>query len=196
MGEAMKERRLRQFLAVTGMAAFVSAAAWGSMFEPVSDQRLVCESLDIVRGTIVSTQSAWEGDPQAIWTRAVLEVKRGIRGERQAGDLIDLKEIGGTVGDYTIVAHQFPTFRAGDEVVLMLAPWDDGSPEMRVWGYGRGMFLVSRQHGRPDEALRYDLVESNHSTMHTDRLQPMMDVDDLVRNLRELSARCPMGGAR
>lgn len=192
----MKTRRLRQFLAGTGMAVFATAAAWGSMFEPVSDQRLVCESLDIVRGTIVSTQSAWEGDPQAIWTRAVLQVERTIRGDRQPGDLIDLKEIGGTVGDYTIVAHQFPSFRAGDKVVVMLAPWDDGSPDMRVWGYGRGMFMVARQHGRPEEARRYDLVESDHPTMHTDRLQPMMDVDDLVRNLHDLSARCPQGGAR
>lgn len=193
----MRARHVRVLLAATGMAAALApAAAWGSMFMPVSDQQLVCESLDIVRGTIVSTQSAWEGDPQAIWTRAVLQVDRTIRGDRRPGDLIDIKEIGGTVGDYTIVAHQFPTFHAGDQVLVMLAPWDDGSPEMRVWGYGRGMFMVARQHGRPDEARRYDLVEAGVPAMHTDRLQPLMDVDDLVRGLHELSARCPMGGGR
>ena len=192
----MKGRRLREVLAVTGMAVFASATAWGSIFEPVSDQQLVCESLDIVRGTIVSTEAAWEGDPEAIWTRAVLQVERAIRGERHPGDLIDIKEIGGTVGDYTIVAHQFPSFRTGDEIVVMLAPWDDGSEEMRVWGFGRGMFMVARQHGRPDEARRYDLVESSHPTMHTDRLQPMTDVDDLVRSLHTLSGQCPKGGAR
>jgi hypothetical protein len=166
------------------------------MFAPVSDEQLVCESLDIVRGTIESTQSAWEGNPQAIWTRAVLRVERTIRGDHQPGDLIDIKEIGGTVDDYTLVAHQFPTFRAGDKVVVMLAPWDDGSPEMRVRGYGRGMFTVARQAGRPEEARRYDLVESRQPTMHTDRLRPQMGVDDLVRDLHELSARCPQGGGR
>jgi hypothetical protein len=192
----MKARRLREFLALTGMAVLATTAASGTTFMPVSDQQLVCESVDIVRGTILSTQSAWEGDPQAIWTRAVLQVDKAIRGDHQPGDVIDLKEVGGTVGDYTIVAEQFPSFRAGDEVIVMLAPWDDGSPEMRVWGFGRGMFMVARQHGRPDEAQRYDLVESRHPTMQVDRLQPLMDVDDLVRNMRELSGRCPTGGAR
>jgi len=178
------------------MAVLASTAAFGSMFMPVPDQQLVCESLDIVRGTIVSTQSAWEGDPQAIWTRAVLQVDKAFRGDHQPGNLIDLKEIGGTVGDYTVVAEQFPSFHEGDKVIVLLAPWDDGSPEMRVWGYGRGMYMVARQNGRPDEAHRYDLVESKQPTMHTDRLQPIMDVDDLVRNLHELSARCPRGGGK
>jgi hypothetical protein len=158
----------------------------------------VCESLDIVRGTVVEVQSSWEGDPQAIWTHVLLRVDRTIAGNRQPGEYVDLKEIGGTVGEYTIVAHQFPTFRKDETVVVMLAPWDDGSGIQRVHGFGRGMFVVAKGHGREQaEARRHDVIESGEPTMHQDRLNTNMGVDDLVRELRALSLNCQrQGGGR
>ncbi|HKY31481.1 MAG TPA: hypothetical protein VJV23_03010 [Candidatus Polarisedimenticolia bacterium] len=184
-------------LAAAAAAALVPVAAWASMFAPVTDQQLVCESVDIVRGTVLEVSSAWEGDPEAIWTRVLLRVDRNIRGERVPGELVDVKEIGGTVGDYTIVAHQFPTFRQGEEVVVMLAPWDDGSGWQRVWGYGRGMFAIARQQNGLALAHRHDVIESRRPTMHTDRIPPVIGLDELVREMHELSAHCaPKGGAR
>jgi len=191
----MKRFITRRTAALACAALMATAGSWASMFEPVTDQQLVCESVDVVRATVLEVQSSWEGNPEAIWTHALLRVDQSIRGNRFPGDYFDVKEIGGTVGEYTIVAHQFPTFHAGDKVVVMLAPWDDGSGIQRVWGYGRGMFVVAQGNGREQaQARRHDLVESGERTMHEDRLKANMGVDDLVRELHLLSANCAPGG--
>ncbi|MGH9869022.1 MAG: hypothetical protein ACREAA_12755 [Candidatus Polarisedimenticolia bacterium] len=194
----MKPRSVRLPAALACAVLVATAGAGASMFESTTDQQLVCESVDIVRATVLEVQSSWEGDPQAIWTHALLRVDRTIRGSRVPGEFVDVKEIGGTVGEYTIVAHQFPTFRKNETVVVMLTPWDDGSGIQRVHGYGRGMFAIARGHGQEQErAVRHDLIESGHRTMHEDRLKPEMGVNDLVREMRLLSANCrPQGGAR
>lgn len=177
-------------LALMGLAALVPAAAWASMFEPVSDRTLVCESTAIIQGEVIQVDSAWEGSPEAIWTRAVIRVDRAMRGPYQPGQYIEVKEIGGTVGSYTLVAQQFPTFEVGEEIVTMIGTWDDGSGELRVHGYGRGMFGVTRQQGRPTLATRYDVLESRRPVMHIDRIPPVVGLDDLEREMRALSARC------
>lgn len=184
-------------LALMGLAALVPAAAWASLFEPVSDRDLVCESRAVIRGEIVQVDSNWEGDPEAIWTRAVIRIDRVMRGPYFPGQYIEVKEIGGTVGSYTLVAHQFPTFEAGKEIVAMIGAWDDGSGALRVHGYGRGMFALSRQQGKQTIATRYDVIESRRPVMHIDRIPPVVGAEDLEREMRGLAARCgARGGAR
>ena len=193
----MRSIHVRTLLALVGVAALVPATAWASLFEPVSDRQLVCEAMGVVRGEVVSVDSAWEGEPQAIWTRAVIRVDKGLRGQYGPGDYVEVKEIGGTVGDYTIVAHQFPTFEVGEEVVILLGQWDDGSGDLRVHGFGRGMFGISRQPGRPALAHRYDVLESHRPVMHVDRITPVVGAEDLEREVLGLSAQCgAKGGAR
>ena len=193
----MRTNRVVVFLALVGLAALVPAAAWAAMFEPVSDRTLVCESTGIVQGEVIQVDSNWEGTPEAIWTRAVIRVDRSIRGPYQPGEYIEVKEIGGTVGDFTLVAHQFPTFETGEEIIAMIGTWDDGTGDLRVHGYGRGMFSVTRQRGRPALATRYDVLESRRPVMHVDRIPPVVGVEDLEREMLGLSSRCgARGGAR
>lgn len=193
----MRAIHVRTLIALVAVAALVPATAWASLFEPVSDRQLVCEAIGAVRGEVVAVNSTWEGKPQAIWTRALIRVDKGLRGQYGPGDYVEVKEIGGTVGDYTIVAHQFPTFQVGEEVVILVGQWDDGSGELRVHGYGRGMFGISRQPGRPALAHRYDVLESRQPVMHVDRIPPVVGAEDLEREVRGLSAQCgAMGGAR
>ena len=193
----MRATKLARLLALVGVAALTPAVAWASVFMPVSDQQLVCESTEIVRGTVIEVNSVWEGNPKAIWTYALVQVDRPIRGNRAIGEIVQIKEIGGTVGDYTIVAQQFPTFQEGEDVVMLLSPWDDGSGVLRVHGFGRGMFSVSKQHGRPDLATRYDVIESRRPVMHVDHVPPVVGAEDLVKDLGDLSGRCAhKGGGR
>lgn len=193
----MRAEQLRTFLALAVVAALVPAAAQASTFEPVPDRQLVCESSAIVRGVVVSVESDWEGNPRAIWTRALVRVDRTLRGVHQPGDYIEVKEIGGTVGDYTIVAHQFPTFQPGEEVLMLVGAWDDGTGELRVHGFGRGLFGISREPGRPALAHRYDVLESRRPTMHVDRIPPVIGVEELEAEMNGLAAQCGgRGGAR
>jgi hypothetical protein len=151
----------------------------------------------VIRGSVLEVRSDWEGDPRAIWTRALVQIDRSIKGGLQKGDVIEIKEIGGTVGDYTIQAHQFPTFRAGDEVMLLVGRWDDGTNDLRVHGYGRGMFRIDRGQGASGLAHRYDVIESRRPTMHVDQIPPVIGAEELERDLGNLAGSCGQkGGAR
>jgi len=80
---------------------------------------------------------------------------------------------------------------------VMVGPWDDGSGELRVHGFGRGMFALRAEPGGPGMAHRYDVVESRRPTMHVDRIPPVIGVEELERELNALGAQCrAKGGAR
>ena len=169
------------------------ASAWASLFEPVSDAQLVCEATDIIRGQVSSVASAWDKGHNAIWTTATVQVEEVLRGALSPGAVVRVREVGGTVDGYTIVAEGFPTFRQGEEAVLLLRPSEDDSGAHRVWGYGRGMFVVDRVAGGAPSTRRHDVIESGRATMHTDRIPPAIVLDGLNRELRTLARRCERG---
>ena len=172
-----------------------SLRAPASVFEPVSDTQLVCESTDVIHGQVTDLQAAWDNEHTAIWTTATVQVQEAMRGNLPHDAIITVKEVGGTVDGYTIKAEDFPTFQKGQEVVMLLQSWDDGSGMYRVWGYGRGMFAVARQKGRAAAASRYDVVESGRPTMFIDQVPPTVSLDVLTHQLSALARKCD-GGAR
>ena len=190
MHQQTQSHRLAFSLLVGLCLLTVSSPALASLFEPVSDAQLVCEATDIVRGQVSAVESAWDTGHQAIWTTATVQVDEVLRGSLSPGTSVQVREVGGTAEGYTIVAESFPTFRQGEETVLLLRPWEDGSGAHRVWGYSRGMFVVDRSTGGAPSARRHDLLESGRATMHTDRIPPAIVLDGLNRELRVLARRC------
>lgn len=172
-----------------------SPQALASIFEAVSDQQLVCEASDIVHGQVTDVQAAWDSGRTAIWTTASVQVQKVMRGTRAPTTTMQVKEVGGTVDGYTIRAEGFPTFRKGEEVVLLLQRWEDGSGTYRVWGYGRGKFVVARRGSHAPTASRHDVVESGRPTLFTDRIPPTLLLDGLTRQLDALVRTCD-GGPR
>lgn len=184
-------------IAVAVGLLLVAVNAGASLFEPVSDRQLVCEATEVVRGTVTHVQAAWDAARQAIWTTATVRVEEVIRGTAAPGAELRVKEVGGTVDDYTIKAEGFPTFRQDEEVVLLLRPWEDDPATHRVWGYGRGLFAVDRGPGGGEPTTRrYDVVESGQATMHTDRIPPVQVLGVLSRQLAALAKSCESAGAR
>ncbi len=174
----------------------LASPSFASLFEPVGDRQLVCETTAIVRGQVTDVQSTWDAQHTAIWTTAMVTVTQGHRGSLTRGTAITVKEVGGTVGDLTIEAEGFPTFRTGEEVVLLLRPWDDGSGAYRVWGYGRGMFMVTRRGTLGATATRHDVQVSGRTTMFVDLIDPTTLLESLERELRTLAFTCPGGSSR
>lgn len=179
----------------SAIVLLASATVSASVFEPVSDRQLVCEAAHVVRGRVTSVRSAWDTAHTAIWTTASLQVDGTIRGALGRGAVATIKEVGGTVDGFTIRGEQFPTFREGEELVVLLRPWDDGSGAYRVWGYGRGMFVVERgPDGKAGSARRYDVVETGRPVMVTDQVPAVIVVERLEEQLRGLARGCGQGG--
>jgi len=190
-------RRNLESLVVAAGLLVVAVSAHASLFEPVSDRQLVCEATEVVRGTVTHVQAAWDEARRAIWTTATVRVEEVIRGTTSPGAELHMKEVGGTVGDYTIKAEGFPTFRHSEEVVLLLQPWEDDPGTYRVWGYGRGLFAVDRGPGRGEPTTRrYDVLESGQATLHTDRIPPVQVLGALSRQLSAFARTCNQAGAK
>jgi hypothetical protein len=182
----MHSRALQGFAAVSAVLLTPSLGS-ASTFAPVSDGQLAREASDIVHGRIVDIETVWDLDGKAIWTHAFVEVASVMKGKLRRGALVEVKEIGGTLDGFTIKAFGFPTFTRGQEVVVMLRPWDDGSGVYRIHGYQRGLYHVYRWKDRPAAAYRSDLIEAGKPTMFTDRVQPAIWLENLGRELRKLA---------
>jgi hypothetical protein len=136
----MSTRLLYLFLV---LAMALPAAA--SQFLDVPFDETVRGTSAIVRGTVVGpVTSAWDPSGEVIYSYATVRIDEYLTG---SGPLeIRIREVGGTVGDYTQQAIGFPELRSNESVVLLLTSWDDG-PEYRIHAYSRGKYLV-RENAR------------------------------------------------
>jgi hypothetical protein len=121
-----------------------------SQFVELSFDQIASEAQYVVRGHIVETYAAWDDSHEIIYTYATVRVSRYF-GESAGPDTLVVREVGGTVDGYTQEAIGFPMIRRGEEVVLMLTPWED-SADFRIHAFNQGKFLV-RQRGGLDVLL-------------------------------------------
>lgn len=171
-----------------------------SQFIQMPFDRIVKSSPVIVRATVGPVMSAWDDAHEVIYSTATLEVARYIGGSGPA--ILQLKEVGGTVNGYTQEAIGFPALREGEDVVLMLAPWDDSSTDMRIQAYSQGKYLVFRDRaGR--ERLVHDPVSQGDDRLNDSRFQTHSTEDgltldeftsmvDAIRRSRETVERTPV----
>jgi hypothetical protein len=107
--------------------------------------RVARESSLVIRGTVGHTWSAWDDAHEVIYTYATVSVKRYF-GELTGPDTLVIREAGGTVDGYTMEAIGFPELRSGEDVVLLLARWQD-SADYRIHAFNQGKFLVRNRGG-------------------------------------------------
>jgi hypothetical protein len=125
-----------------------------SQFVDLPFEQVAAESDYIVRGTIGETWSAWDESHEVIFTYATVRVNRYFGGTK-GPEVLVVREVGGTVDGYTQEAVGFPAIRRGEDVVLMLAQWED-SAEFRIHAFNQGKFLVRGRAG--EEVLVPDLI--------------------------------------
>jgi hypothetical protein len=135
-----------------------------SQFLEVPFDQLAVESQAIVRGQILNTWSEWDASHEIIFTYATVRVSRYF-GEMTGPDTLTVREVGGTVDGYTQEAVGFPMIRGGEEVVLMLSDWEDGSGDMRIHGFSQGKYLVRNRAGK--DVVVLDTVQQGDERLHS-----------------------------
>jgi hypothetical protein len=139
------------------LSAVLILPASASQFIELSFDDVARESAMVVRGTLGPVTSAWDDDHQVIYSYARIDVSRYFAGEGPR--TLVIREAGGTVGNYTQQALGFPTLREGQDVVLMLAKWED-SADWRIHAYTQGKYLVRMVNGK--ELLVLDPITQGH----------------------------------
>lgn len=155
----------RSLSLVALLVALVALPVSASQFIELSFDRVARESALVVRGNVVDTWAAWDDAHEVIFTYATVRVHRYF-GEATGPDTLVVREVGGTVDGYTQEAIGFPAIRAGEDVVLFLANWEN-STDYRIHAFNQGKFLVRNRGGV--EVLIEDPVKQGESRLARER---------------------------
>jgi hypothetical protein len=136
----------RRPLLLVALMIALALPAVASQFQEQSFDAIARSSNAVVRGEVVSLYSAWDESREVIFTYATVRVKNYFA-DTTGPDMIIVREVGGTVDDYTQEAIGFPALRQGEEVVLFLSKWEDNG-DYRINAFNQGKFLVrGRKNG-------------------------------------------------
>lgn len=125
-------------LAAAGLSAQVNA----TVAKPLSFDGLVKSSDLVAHGFVVEQWAeAPEGLPGMVYTYTVVELAQVLKGEQTKR--MTLRQIGGTLGGYTVKLSGVPHFELGAEVVVFAGRDDPNSPYVSV-GLAQGVFFVKR----------------------------------------------------
>lgn len=134
-------KRLWVIGAVGLLLAAVPATA--STFLAMSQEELVAGSSAVVVGRVLQVSSFWNDEGTAIMTEAAVRVEETVVGDSPT--VVVVRTFGGEVGGLRIDALGFPTFRAGQRLLLYLR---DAGATAEVVGYRLGEYkLVTRSDG-------------------------------------------------
>ena len=136
----------RTLLSLSLLLLVVALPVSASQFVQLTFDQVARESTFIVRGSVEQTWSAWDDAHEVIFTYATVRVSRYF-GEATGPDTLLVREVGGTVGDYTQEAIGFPMIRRGEDVVLFLSQWEN-STDYRIHAFNQGKFLVRSRDGQ------------------------------------------------
>jgi len=164
------------------VAALPSAA---STFLARTPEELVADSSAVVTGKVVSVESFWDENHTIIVSEIVLQVERTVVG--QAPEFVTLRLAGGTVDDYTVVAHGFPTFTEGERALVFVSPDAKITERFKVAGYQQGHYrIVTNRFGEeiaiPTVDNNVQLVGAGQESSHARKPMRLVDFEQRLRD--------------
>lgn len=142
-------RRIQGQRFVVAMAilalAFVAVPSHASTFIAMDMNQMVAASNAVVQGQVIETKSFWDAENRIIVTDATVAVVENVTGT--TGRYVTVRTFGGEVNGYTVEAHGFPKFTAGDEVLLFIREAKEVDGSIRVTGYQQGQYNIVVQNG-------------------------------------------------
>ncbi len=135
---ARRCERVTTLALALAMLLAVAPDAWPTTFVKISLEQLTAATPLIVRarcqGSIVSTEKS------EIWTITSFEVHEVWKGS--APQVVRVRLLGGRTAELTSHVEGVPRFRAGEDVVLFLAPSRGGNYSVTSWA--QGTFRIHR----------------------------------------------------
>src|SRR5215470_6091214 len=137
---------IRPLLLACFMLAFGAVASATTAIMPSDDQMIVA-SRAIIRGRVLSQQCGFDSRRDIVYTYVTLRVKEVLKGQITSGEIV-LKEPGGQVATLGTTFFGSPRFNSGEDVVLYLDTWLDGSLRVHDMFLGKFSVLKDPQTGQ------------------------------------------------
>lgn len=139
-------RTLPMAAAVAVLMAATTASA--TIVKSLDLEEMAREADVIVHGTVERQSASWNEERTRIYTVTEVRVTEGLKGPHQAGDVIRIRQLGGTVDGITQMIPGNAKLVRGEEVVLFLDR-DEKKDLHYVVGMAQGKFRVDRSGPRP-----------------------------------------------
>jgi hypothetical protein len=136
----MKPSRPQLFITV----AVVIVGIWLSATTviPMSIEELSSAATQIIRGHVIDSRSAWDGQHSTIYTYTRFQSDETLKGTSSA--VITVKQLGGSAGGYTLHVAGVHSWSKGEDVVLFLRPSQAQDGTFAVVGLMQGDFRLRR----------------------------------------------------
>ncbi len=162
---AFKGRLVPGLLVGWAVMAGGAPPAIGSIMRFLSVEELADSSPLVVRARIMGQSTHWTTDREGIYTRieatVIADAGSAPGRGRHPGEHIEIIQAGGVIDGVSLDWNGRPTFRTGEDLVLFLAPYDDGNPAdsrlLIVGGRQGRMRVVAGSPGGSPAAVERDL---------------------------------------
>jgi len=125
---------------VSILVAGVVAVASATQLAYLTPQELGQQSELVFRGKVVSVNSYWNDKHTKVFTRTRVAVDETYKGSSWA--VVDVVQLGGTVGKVKVTVQGTLQWNVGEEVLLFAESYDAGS--FQVSGFSQGKFGIKR----------------------------------------------------
>ncbi|MEK7830556.1 MAG: hypothetical protein AAB401_05680, partial [Acidobacteriota bacterium] len=170
------------FLCVLAAFSIVSAT---SVVIP-SDDEMIIGARAIVRGQVVSVVSGLDVQRDIVFTYITLRVQEVFKGKIVPGEIV-IKEPGGIAGNRGSMIFGTPEFKTGEDVLLFLDTWADGSLRVHNWFLGKYSVINSERTGKLIVAR--DAANGNVSVVGRSQSGPITDRADFAEYTSMLRSR-------
>lgn len=180
-----RKASLNSALSVLCVLAAFNVASATSVVIP-SDDEMIIGARAIVRGQVVSVASGLDGQHDVVFTYITLRVQEVFKGKLNPGEIV-IKEPGGISGTRGSFFFGIPEFKAGEDVVLFLDTWADGSLRVHNWFLGKYSVGTGERTGKL--TVNRDLAQANVSVVGRSQAGPITDRADLSEFVSMLRTR-------
>lgn len=180
------------FKAIVLLAAILCCAGTASSTTYVlpDDDNLIIGARAIITGKVLSIGSRLD-EQDRIFTYITVRVQEVLKGQISRRRIV-LKQAGGQVGNRGSVIFGSPEFKIGEQVLLYLGTWPDGSLRVHQLMLGKFSITVDPQTG--NKYVTRDLSAANNNNFQA--LSATAHTRGAITNRMELSAYAAMVRAR
>src|SRR5262249_15016396 len=124
--------KLATYLICLSFTAITSNMTLATSAMVPSADELALGDRAIVLGHVTNGASSYDDAQRGIFTYITLQVSQVYKGNLALGSLV-IKEPGGVIRDRGSLIFGIPTFSVGEQVLLYLDTWPDGSLRVYQW---------------------------------------------------------------
>jgi hypothetical protein len=148
-------KSVKAIFAALLVLSMVAVQAEATRIKAMSPRQVAEHSALVVSGRVTGVTSYWNEAGTKIFTRTTVAVDETYKGQK--GQVVELIQLGGVVGNIRVNVEGALSWVEGEEVLLFLEPYDSG--RYQVTGMSLGKYSIERDPGSGEKYVTRPALE-------------------------------------